>query len=754
MSRPEDLVARAYGGSYARALVEINHYVRREVINPSDAIVLESERMVMLELMALRHREPTAPMVSIISRLRKKGTPHARGQSGVMVVGRDSMQRVVAASLAAGARVPDFLLGSLPEAAVITVVQSHPCSVDRILIHHEGKVHTIMWRRRQTGLVGIIGADPHRPRLLAPNTAKALEIQRKLAAEGRPQLVAAVFEDPGAELTRSHWQPDGSLFVAITDTADDVIALSRMCDQFEALSTGLLASSYRRAADQDPPNKWSSFRAASICATVRPDDKCVSPSTLRLIEGANPSKREIIAAADIFATTGRTDIADSLRRCSENYIIFRNKETSIRETASDYVMETATSRMPLTNFALRFIESHVFRDSGDVYHEADMTFGRVTQRVYIHSSSVDNTSKLEESLRAYALLRNGDNTEQLPTIIDNNTLRRYVVPHFRRQIAELPSSIGADNIGWSLDKQTFYAPGIHVNIKGSTQGPVKFHPGAPALRIYDPKATWPEMSPQSLPTPAADLVAMMLAMCVRFYVGASPRPLCVAQSREARNLVNGIFRELGQQTPHEVNVNFRDRGSIKGVRGYPIHLTFDGHNPEAIAAHGVVLSERGYSVAEEVQEADVEAAGRAFRYSLLRVVEWCLATGAEEFSEQAAVMPHTAYLREGKWLIENVCKIQPWEVTDIGLAHLEGLLAQIEVGRTEDRIYLQDGHVVRMDLSGLECDVDRVMMDIQTLGSASHFKDNHLVVKAVTMMPALAQFYGKAPTVTMERLRD
>ena len=243
---------------------------------------------------------------------------------------------------------------------------------------------------------------------------------------------------------------------------------------------------------------------------------------------------------------------------------------------------------------------------------------------------------------------------------------------------------------------------------------------------------------------------MTLASCVRFFVKGVTRPVCVQHSPEARHLLKTMFEAVGQKEIFELNPNIRGQSDTHGVRGYPFLTT--GYNAaQAVGAKfgHVLLTDTGYSVTSAVSQEDAEAAGRSLQFGLLRVVEWCIATGAEDFSEVPALHFNSSLLREGKWLVEHVCDLQPWEVSDTGLIHLEDLLAQIPATDIFRRMAIKDGTTLTADLSGLQWDRDKVREDLKALRSRCDGEGDSLIMGAVEVLPAMELYYGRTPEVSV-----
>jgi hypothetical protein len=493
------------------------------------------------------------------------------------------------------------------------------------------------------------------------------------------------------------------------------------------------------------------MRRSYLAAAIGRGKRELSSEAVSALELSGPSREEVAWLVQRFREKGRLELSEAVKRHMDNRVIATDHRVKVRETASEYVSTYGAATTSITNFTLRFSSNLFFRDSADVFHLATLVFGKTSVEVALGAHTIDNARELQKAVRHQLILGRATHApEQLPTVIDTLALTRYVLPYFKAQIAELPPQEGSCSMGWSNDRAMFVGPGLKITLEGREYGPVARHPGVTSLRHFNSTTDWNVGFSENLPTAARDIIAMVLASCVRFFVKSTTRPVSIHHSPEARHLLTTMFAALGQTEIFELNPNIRDQSGTQGVRGYPF-LTAGYNAAQAAGARfgHLLLTDTGYSVTDEVPQEDAEAAGRSLQYGLARVAEWCLATGAETFSEIPALHYNSSLLREGKWLIENVCELQPWEVSDLGLAHLEALLAQIPAADTGKRLALQDGTVLTADLSGLRWDRDKVREDLRALHSRCDGEGDSLVMGAVEVMPALELYYGRPAEVAV-----
>lgn len=752
---PLDLLASKSGGDYRKAADFANDQLQRKAVT-GDSAESESVRRKVVDfwLNCCRHEPNTTRIASQTAALKALGWLLLPGQRGVTVLSGATIGKLVELADETGATFPDSMRARPPTSALAYVVQTVPHTIDRIVITsgRDQECHVI-WRKKRVGLVGMIGMRP--VHLLAPDYRAALSLQRQLSDLGQANEVAAVFTDREGSAFREEWRPDLGRLVSVVESAADVVTFAAFYEAFP-LATDCVTAMHRRrltsvSAAAESSIGWSWMRRSYLAAAIGSHKRELSSAAIHLLEKSHPTREEIAWLIQRFREHGKFELAEDIKRHMDNRVIASDGHTKIREAASEYLVDHGHSTSTIANFALQFVSNLYFRDSVDVFHKARLMYGRSSVDVVIGAHAVDNPGELQKTIRHQMLLhRGGDAPDQLPTIIDTTNMRRHVIPYFKHQVSRLPAEEGFRSLGWSEDRSLFVGPGVRVTMGGRTLGPVPRHPGVAPLRHFRDTGDWEVGFASDLPVAARDLVAMTLASCVRFYVKGVTRPVCVQHSPEARHLLKTMFGELGQTEIFELNPNVRDQGATPGVRGYPFLVT--GYNTaQAVGAKfgHVLLTDSGYCVNEEIDQEVAEAAGRSLKFGLLRVVEWCIAVGADTFSEIPALHFNSSLLREGKWLVENVCDLQPWEVSDLGLINLEELLTQIPFSETSRRLSVKDGTRLTADLSGLAWDRDKVRGDLAILRSYCEGEGDTLEMGAVEVLPALGVYYGQIPEVAV-----
>ena len=240
---------------------------------------------------------------------------------------------------------------------------------------------------------------------------------------------------------------------------------------------------------------------------------------------------------------------------------------------------------------------------------------------------------------------------------------------------------------------------------------------------------WAESLPSGLDASCRDLVAMLVASCVRYFRRCVTSPIMVAQSSNAMTALDKISAAFGQREIFPLNQNVRKGSQVDGVHGYPFlaagprqAMQGDYQSPY------IHLADQGYQMSTSPSTKQAAAAGRAAQFCLRSVIEWCLKTGGEEYREVRATSHHRSLLREGRWLIENVCQAKKWEVSEDHDTAIEELLAQIPYEEACQRMTL---------------------VDERHEAALAAIADEKVISPAVRMLPAIKAYYGQEPDVTV-----
>ena len=283
---------------------------------------------------------------------------------------------------------------------------------------------------------------------------------------------------------------------------------------------------------------------------------------------------------------------------------------------------------------------------------------------------------------------------------------------------------------------------------GTKTAPAIFHPAVQSLRPFNGVDVWGDACPEVKPD-AQTLIAMMLALTVRSYKRCATRPIKIAQTSDAITLLQGVMNAMGQSHILELNANSRDTRIINtGIIGYPcVAAGYSNQQINQSTATYIILSDEGFKMTDEFTVQDADNAGRAAQFALIRLVEWCIATQADEFREIPSTDWHNSLMREGQWLMGHVCKLQPWEVRAKAMSDLEHVFSQIPLEQVTARMVLLNGTTLRVNCGGLDLNIDGIVKECGELGATCTMSDQSLLIPAASIITAVHRFYGCDPGI-------
>lgn len=757
VSSPLDILARSmFAGDYDAAGVLV-----RKRLNVQDAGEQErkSSRAVLDFWLACCSRQTSSEAQQVAGRMSRDGRHILGSRFGATVLDRSMIDDLIAIAGRTGGEFPESWLLSPPMPCAAFVIQSTPHTIDRIVLLRNGP-NEVVWNRRAAGISGLIGLTPGKPRYLAPSFEAALAMQFSLTNTGYLEEVAAVFNDPWKDDIETRWYPETEMLTAVVDDPTDIVKIQSTVDKFRLLGDNLRGLRLRHVngqVERAATSSWDGLRVSYIITRTAHGSKSISAEAARLFEQTGskmPDAAKIIAH---YRDSGQILLADDFQKLAANRIIRRDQRLVVRETSGDYTVTTPYGTTAISNFHLVIRDSVLFRDRTEVYCRGTLTCGASSYDLVFPRSAVSvKLNRLQEALHTQLVIAGGSiSGDLIPTIIDTTQFQRYIIPHLTSQIAHAARIEGVSLLGWSADRKVFHAPGLTITADGRRYEDTVIYPGIAALALFDGVKTWSDSCPQDLPQPCQDVIAMLIALAVRHYRRSIPRPALVLQTSDSVALLEGLTKAMGQRHVFELGQNVRDSTSVDGLHGYPFVASGYGRaQAHKTNVPCVILTDEGYRVEGEIDHSQIDAAGRALQFALVRVAEWCLATGADEFQEVPALDRHTSLMREGQWLITHVCDLEPWEISATRESSLERLFSQIPFADTKGRMHLTDGVTLRVDLSGLEFDADGLSEAFAAIGAKLTIDESSLTTDAAVLLPALDLFYGQAPELLVSATHD
>lgn len=690
----------------------------------------------------------TAAEVLLSNALNRSGMDTFNLGNSAAILNAEKLKHLLTIAVETGATIPDRWMEEPPETSMAYVVQSNPHTIDRIVVTVGKTTQSIVWHKKRAGLSGLIDAAPGITQFLSASKADALMLRKKLRRTGHIPHVVSCYYDQYAEFTDGGWIPDDLSIMAVVSGAKDIVTVQKTIDQFPGMEEMLTATTESALTSLTPSTSsspWANLRTTVIRYLCAPNSKRVDSRAASLFEqtGSRPDDAAILV--DMFTRDGNLELANDMRRLAENHIIFQDNSCTVRETYNSYRAFTHHGNIEVANFSLRLLSSVIFGDANsEVYYRGTVGHGNKKTDALISRTALESVKHLQQELQVVAA--GGDGV--IPTVIDVGQMRGKVIPYLAAQAARLPVIRGINFLGWSPDRKFFQAAGLSIDIDGVRKSPAVFHPSVHALRPFREVSSWGEACPE-VHQDAQTLIAMMLALTVRSYKRCATRPIKVVQSSDALTLLNGIMRAMGQDHILELNSNARDtRIQQTGINGYLCVAA--GYNNQQIAqstATYTILSDDGFRITEEFTTQDGENAGRAAQFALVRLAEWCLATHADEFREIPSTDWHNSLMREGQWLMEHVCRLQPWEVRVQEATAIEQVFRQIPLSQIHERMVLLNGTTLKIDCNGLSTDQDKIVEECTRIGANCTVEDGALLIPAAPIITSVHRFYGCDPGI-------
>lgn len=753
---PLDLIAKRYGVSHraadAMAAKQLNFLER-----PDAADTRAVQRRV-LDFWVACCREPKAyPEAALSSAMQKNGHEVSTCRFSAAILGRQKMQELVKLASETDATFPETWIENPPSPCLVYCVQSVPHTIDRLVVVHSGG-GSVIWQRTKFGISGLIGLSPHKPKYVTVDKLSALALQHRLKVAGFIEEVASFFVDKSAEPGRSDWSPDSHMLTACVRGRDDVpevqaclTGFSHLEDHLKGIEEAELTS---LARCQGPPVSWGNLRRAFLETLISPSAKSLSAEAIAFFERTGAHAIDAVSLQLWYESQGRVRLADEIKNLASNCVIYNEKGTVVRKTVNEYQMTTHAGTTPLANFSLDIVNSVQFVERNNFFYKCELRQETYREEVLISHSVLNAPRKLEQQLRSNVRVIGKLGDRKLATIIDHKAFLKYVSPTMSRDAAYVSPIEGTSRVGWSADRSVFHAPGMILDINGRRATPAVFHPEVATLRVFRSVDEWSMSSPAQVHPTCQDIIAILMALTVRYFRQFPSAPACIEQTSDSVPVLAGLMAAIGQTRVFELGHNVRDVANVDGVNGYPFLASGAARGQIGNSSIPyVILTSDGYRMRGSPDQDEIYEAGLALQFALLRVVEWCLATGADDFKSAPSLDHNTALMREGKWLIENVCNLQPWEVGVQPLEALEHVFSQIPLDDTFKRLTLFNGTTMIADLQGVDWDKESVVREIEAMGAQAHVDGDVLHVGASTILPALSKFYGREPKLAMSNKR-
>lgn len=643
---------------------------------------------------------------------------------------------------------------SLEDAYLAIAYQTLPTCIDRIeLISPTNERTFLLWNDYEIGVSGMLDMVPRDETYLFAHPSAALKISTKEKMVGRSMAPFSVTAFDGGDHPKNVWlSSSGDVCLVLRQKPDartfNLLARATSRRITACLESSLLSMDY----DSSRNLVWPRMKTALVKShLVSMADDVVDSEAADMLSWMDLDQEDGAKILAFLEKEGKLRLSRDIKEFLSVTEVSKSPQITVKETSRDYIYENSSGEGVIANFVFKPKQNIFMRATGEVYHRGDVIFGDHRVECTIPSSCLDSPRHLQDAIRE-EILRSGAQGDALPTVVHTTHYRRYISHYLRGKVGRLPSIEGVDSLGWSQDKRRWVAPGKYWTKSAGEVAESYFTPGKEVLRVFCPGHVWDSELILQCDEKARELISVHLAQVVRSYLGCSTGPLFVKNTTASRQLLRAMFQAIGQDQPYELNINARDNIGVDGITGYPLLVSgyTKAQGYSAKFSH-TLLGEEGHDVADKKTEQQLRAAATTFQFALTKVVEWCLESKAEGFSEQPAFDRWDSLVREGSWLMRNVCEAQPWEVRVREFKQLETILSGIDKADTSDKIYFtEDLSEVEINLRGTVFEDEKLRKEMMELGVEHNLKGVFLQGKSVQFLPILKSYLGEDLNVNLK----
>jgi len=749
VASPVDLLAAVAGG-YDKAA----HIVQQKLRLPDkpcyDREAIDRDVFSWWQSKAMSRSKTTSQAITE-QRIIEDGMRIPNSNFGVAILTKDDVKELQELASRTG-------LTGFPELEITGCILAHAVQtkanvIDAIVLTtRKGRELSFVWYDYSVGLVGLGGCRPMLSYDIHPDVTRMLKATDRDTREGRTSNMLAVHMGLGVEVPMDVTAVPNSRFV--THELYDIEPFTLWYDvchaaaKPSAVTFHALHSVTPRQLKSLP---WRNMRRAMLLHALK-DKSVVGMSALAdsLIDSANLEREEGARLVKHLQGEGFTLTAAQLQAKLAVRVIHENAKVRVVENLSDYAVISDGVPAPITNFALHINNNIYMPDTGDVCHAANLLFGTKSIDIVIAASCIDQPNKLQDAVRLQMLRHMSATPDNLPTIVNTQALRKYILPYLKQKIATVNSIEGVSRLGWNDMHTKFVMPGASIDMSGIHKGKSHFHPDVKTFASFDGSTEWIGQAIHELPKDLRDVLSMIVASIVRPFTRATNAPVLINNDERTRSVMKRIFAGIGQHNIIELSQSNRDLLKLPGINGFPILVSgFSVEKAYAATFPYFILTDTGYTIDNDVSDKDVVTAISVLQHAINRVVTWCLAEDAEGFKEEKALYQHSKLLREGKWLFANVCDAQPWEVSAARLQALEGLIADA-CAAGEEGIEL---HGLQLHIHGVsKHNAADVTADLDSISVPYELEDGSdtIVLPSTKIMKEITTYNGSLPKMKVQ----
>ena len=499
-----------------------------------------------------------------------------------------------------------------------------------------------------------------------------------------------------------------------------------------------------RFKENTPQIAWAPFMLDEIVRGIR--SKGFSGETQLLLDTAKLGAADMAKLIATLRQQGLHSALAALDLYLQQAPVFQQDSWSLYSTPAGYFAARGDElRKAVTNFTIELETNLVFTDSSDLFHSGTVSFLGNRYPILLDHRHLDNPKDLEAVVRgAEAKGAKTDEEDVLPAVIEKTGLK-LVVAHLRAAQARLPRAQGLSYLGWNRSKTRFCAPTWQTDITQKTDMRFTFHPDSEVLRAFSAEPPEDMALTGKLSSGMCGMIAQLVAMTARTYMGLPIRPVRVQDSQAARRILLVLFGGLGQKEIYRLAFNVRYAEEVRHLRGYPILASgYTSGQIEKSALPAFLLTDVGIPVAGDIQETELLLASGVLRRALQSVAAWLLKTEGKAFVRERSISNDVELTREGQWLLKTVCGFEKWPDAPIRYQVIEQVLRMIPADQVPN--YFQHhlaGQKVYFTYAPFASTVDLTTLELELRSRCESFKrtPTFFVMDALTSTQILNNYY-------------
>lgn len=359
---------------------------------------------------------------------------------------------------------------------------------------------------------------------------------------------------------------------------------------------------------------------------------------------------------------GEHELADKFNNMTRANAIWFTTSGKLYNTPEGYLWVDMNNREVqgelITNFTIKPIRTIIY-EKGDMYRSLEVTVNGEERTITIPYESFDTPKKLVESINECISL-SGKPVSILPTIYDQ-TKARVIILWANREYSEVSTpAFGISYLGWSPTCDRYVGTGFSWNrAEGNKIYRCKEYellPGVDYFKYFDSGFKAEGSDHTHIPDELKVLCNHVAGIIVRSYYGVPLSPITYSADKTTRNIIENIFKYIGQKGILQLNKNMRAMSQLDILKGFP--FAAQGYNTSQAKACkvGMILLGSGGIILNEHTDHDIKIAGEYLRFILIKLPEYLIRHSGSDFNPSELLLDPNQIAREGEQVLDELNK--------------------------------------------------------------------------------------------------